>query len=75
MPGDFGAFWTPMVENPLRAAGGDPEAAKAAAGALHPPGRMGEPDDIAHAVLWLASDEAKVITGAEPVVDGGCTAR
>lgn len=68
-------IWTPMVENHLRASAPDLEAAKAAAGLAHPVGRMGEPDDIAWAVVWLASDEAKFVTGAEIVIDGGYTAR
>jgi NAD(P)-dependent dehydrogenase (short-subunit alcohol dehydrogenase family) len=68
-------IWTPMVENHLRATSDDIEASKAAAGAVHPIGYMGEPDDIAWAVVWLASDEAKFVTGAEIVIDGGYTAR
>ena len=51
------------------------EGAKAAVGAAHPLGRMGEPDDITWAVVWPASDEAKFVTGAEIVIDGGYTAR
>lgn len=39
-----------------------------------PLGRVGEPDDIAYAVLYLASDESKMITGAELKVDGGISA-
>jgi NAD(P)-dependent dehydrogenase (short-subunit alcohol dehydrogenase family) len=39
-----------------------------------PMGFMGEPDDIAYMNLFLASDEAKYITGAEFTVDGGMTA-
>jgi 3-oxoacyl-[acyl-carrier protein] reductase len=38
-----------------------------------PIGRLGEPDDIAHAMLFLASDEAKYVTGQTLVVDGGQT--
>jgi NAD(P)-dependent dehydrogenase (short-subunit alcohol dehydrogenase family) len=38
-------------------------------------GRFGEPIDIANMNLFLASDEAKFITGAEFVVDGGYTAK
>ncbi|MCA3575317.1 MAG: glucose 1-dehydrogenase [Aestuariivirga sp.] len=70
-----GYIWTPMVENHLRAISDDLEAAKAAAGSVHPLGHMGEPDDIAWAVVWLASEEAKFVTGAEIVIDGGYTAR
>ena len=39
-----------------------------------PLGRMGESWDVAHAVLFLCSDEAKYITGTEIIVDGGRTA-
>lgn len=70
-----GYIWTPMVENHLRATSDDLEAAKAAAGSVHPIGHMGDPDDIAWAVVYLASDEAKFVTGAELAIDGGYTAR
>ena len=40
-----------------------------------PMGKMGEPVDIANCVLFLVSDEARYITGAEFVVDGGMTAQ
>lgn len=39
-----------------------------------PLGRVGEPDDIAYAVLYLASDESRLVTGAELKVDGGISA-
>jgi 3(or 17)beta-hydroxysteroid dehydrogenase len=69
-----GYVWTPMVENYL-AAQPDPEAAKAFVAGLHPLGHLGEPDDIAYGVLYLASDESKFVTGAELIIDGGYTAQ
>ncbi|MGC2400816.1 MAG: SDR family NAD(P)-dependent oxidoreductase [Acidobacteriaceae bacterium] len=41
---------------------------------MHPLGRLGEPEDVARAVLFLASDESSWITGASLVVDGGFSA-
>jgi NAD(P)-dependent dehydrogenase (short-subunit alcohol dehydrogenase family) len=69
-----GFIWTPMVEKHLSGAG-DLEAGRKATDALHPLGHMGEPDDIAWGAVYLASDEAKFITGSELVIDGGYTAR
>jgi NAD(P)-dependent dehydrogenase (short-subunit alcohol dehydrogenase family) len=43
--------------------------------ALTPLGRMGEPEDIAPGILYLASDDARFVTGTELVIDGGMTAR
>jgi 2-keto-3-deoxy-L-fuconate dehydrogenase len=43
--------------------------------ARQPVGRMGRPDEIAHAALYLASDEASFVTGSALVIDGGWTAR
>ncbi len=70
-----GYIWTPMVEASLRAKGADIDAAKRAAADMHPIGHMGESDDIGWGVVYLASDEAKFVTGAELVIDGGYTAR
>ena len=42
---------------------------------LHPLGHIGEPDDIAYGILYLASDESKFVTGSELVIDGGYTAQ
>jgi NAD(P)-dependent dehydrogenase (short-subunit alcohol dehydrogenase family) len=70
-----GYIWTPMVENHFKALGGDIEKARAEAGAAHPLGHLGEPDDIAWAVVYLAGDESRFVTGSELVVDGGYTAR
>jgi len=41
----------------------------------HPLGRMGRAEDIAYGVLYLASDEASFVTGAELIIDGGYTAQ
>ena len=71
-----GYVWTPLVERHLRDSGAtDMEAARREVGALHPLGHMGEPDDIAWGIVFLASDESKFMTGAELVIDGGYTAR
>jgi NAD(P)-dependent dehydrogenase (short-subunit alcohol dehydrogenase family) len=69
-----GFIWTPMVEHFLEAAG-DVTEGRQAVGGLHPLGHMGEPDDIAWGAVYLASDEAKFVTGTELVIDGGYTAR
>ena len=71
-----GFIWTPMVEGYLQSTGAtDMKAARAQVDLLHPLGHMGEPDDIAWGVVYLASEESKFMTGAELVIDGGYTAR
>lgn len=72
-----GQLHTPMVEARLakQRAGGDVEALLAQRQKRIPLGFMGDGRDTASAVLFLASDEARFITGTEIVVDGGMTAR
>lgn len=69
-----GFIWTPMVEGFLEGQG-DVETGRHAVDTLHPLGHIGEADDIAWGCVYLASDEAKFVTGAELVIDGGYTAR
>jgi 3(or 17)beta-hydroxysteroid dehydrogenase len=64
---------TPMVDG-LASLGGDMAAGKAKLARVIPLGHLGEPDDIAYAVTYLASEESKLMTGSELVVDGGSTA-
>jgi NAD(P)-dependent dehydrogenase (short-subunit alcohol dehydrogenase family) len=54
---------------------GDMEKMKAIRHAQCPMGRMGDAWDIARATLFLASDDARYITGAELIVDGGLTCK
>jgi NAD(P)-dependent dehydrogenase (short-subunit alcohol dehydrogenase family) len=69
-----GFIWTPMVEDFLRAAG-DVEEGRRRLDRLHPVGHVGEPEDVAYGILYLASDESRFVTGSELVIDGGYTAR
>jgi len=72
-----GQMHTPLVEARLagQRAGGDVEALLAQRQARIPLGWMGDGRDIANAVLFLASDEARFVTGTVVVVDGGMSAR
>lgn len=69
-----GHIMTQMVVNYFNSQP-DPDAAWADIHSRYPSGRLGEPRDIAYAVLYLASDESRFMTGAEMVVDGGYTAQ
>jgi len=64
---------TPMVDGMVDQHH-SPDRYRAALEGASPVGRLGHPDDIAGAILYLASDDAKFTTGAELVVDGGLTA-
>ena len=72
-----GQMHTPMVEARLakQRAGGDVEALLKQRVSRIPLGFMGDGRDTAYAALFLASDEARFVTGTEIVVDGGMTAR
>lgn len=70
-----GLMNTPMIRNALPAAYAQGDYAKMVAmrDAQCPTGKMGDAWDVAHASLFLASDEARYITGHALVVDGGIT--
>lgn len=72
-----GQLHTPMVETRLakQRAGGDVQALLTQRQARIPLPFMGDGQDTAHAVLFLASDEARFITGTEIIVDGGMSVR
>ncbi len=70
-----GYIWTPMVEDVAKQAAEGVEAFRRQVAALHPLGHIGEPNDIAYGILYLASEESKFVTGSELVIDGGYTAQ
>ena len=61
-----GAIDTPLVRASLAEQGGGEALAN-----RHPLGRIGHPQEVAAAVLWLASDDASFVTGTDLEVDGG----
>jgi NAD(P)-dependent dehydrogenase (short-subunit alcohol dehydrogenase family) len=70
-----GGVLTPLVyANPALAQPLDPQVVEAQLAHVQPIRRAGQPMDIAHAALWLASDESTFVTGASIVVDGGWNA-
>jgi NAD(P)-dependent dehydrogenase (short-subunit alcohol dehydrogenase family) len=64
-----GVIETPMTDS----VAANPEIRKIMEG-MTPMGRMGQPEEIASAVLWLCSDQASFVTGHAMVIDGGATA-
>src|SRR6056297_3806441 len=70
-----GFIWTPLVEGLAKASDGGEAAFRKGLDDLHPIGHVGEPEDIAAGIAYLASDDAKFVTGSELVIDGGYTAR
>jgi NAD(P)-dependent dehydrogenase (short-subunit alcohol dehydrogenase family) len=67
-----GFIQTPMIDGYFSDQE-DPDASRQFAVGLHPLGRLGEPRDIADGFVYLASDEARWVTGTALVVDGGLT--
>ena len=67
-----GLIWTPMADQMV--ASGQGEALEAMEKSI-PMGRVGRPEEIAHAVLWLCSDAASYVTGQSISVDGGFVMR
>ena len=65
-----GYIWTDMTESLTK----DPDTARRLE-SLHPMGRLGQPEDIANAALFLASDDSSYMTGSYLAVDGGYTAQ
>lgn len=71
-----GMILTPMIENFGRSENEqDREVYRKITQHNVPIGRMGEPEDVANAALWLASDASKYVTGHSLVVDGGLTSQ
>lgn len=72
-----GLMNTPMIVEPLKDAyaEGDVDEMIRKRDAQCPTGKMGDAWDVAHAALFLASDDARYITGTELIVDGGITAK
>ena len=61
-----GSVKTPMIESRLA----EPERYEQSLSRI-PLGRIGSPEDVAYAVLYMASDESSYVTGSELVIDGG----
>lgn len=66
---------TPILDPFVAFNGGDVATTHAKLARGIPLGRIGEPDDVAYAVLYLASDESRFVTGTELRVDGGMSAQ
>ena len=69
-----GFILTDMTREEFTSSGEPLDVCMRKAAAMHPLNRIGMPEDVANAVLFLASDEASLITGAELAVDGGWAA-
>jgi len=70
-----GYIWTPLFDNVAQQYPDGVEAFRKWHESSTPIGRIGEPNDVAFGVLYLASDESSFVTGSELVIDGGYTAQ
>ena len=70
-----GAIRTPMYNRYKYSGADEPENIERDFAATHPMNRIGEPEEVARAVVWLASDEASFTTGCDITVDGGGSIR
>jgi len=70
-----GYILTPLLEKNAASFKGGKEAYQERLDALEPLGHIGEPNDVAYGILYLASDESKFVTGSDLVIDGGYLAR
>jgi len=68
-----GTIWTPLIRKIVEESP-NPTESKKKFESLHPMGRLGTPEEVAYAALFLASDESSFVTGSALVVDGGRTA-
>lgn len=70
-----GYIQTPLTERVARSMPGGLEAQERLFSAKQPLGRIGQPEEVAWGIGYLASDESKFVTGTELVIDGGYTAQ
>ena len=69
-----GTIMTPFVEGYLRDSYADPEEGRRSIRSRQLTGELGQPEDVARAALYLASDESRFVLGSGLIIDGGLTA-
>lgn len=70
-----GFIWTPLVEQMGQESEEGVEEFRKSLDDMHPLGHVGEPEDIAWGIVFLATDESRFMTGSELVIDGGYTCK